>query len=176
MKATPILIAFLAIAVASISLLKTQSMQAEFNEQQSRDAELLSDRIEELDGRLRTVAGFQAFMGEVTSERPATESSVTPISTDRKDRKSTAMNNRIKNQGRANDNQWREIDKLKTERLKQGRQINQLTNDLARVTRDLRNTEQQLVLLKRKSTTYSGADLTDVKRRVDELYRMVNRR
>ena len=134
--------------------------------QQTAD-QLLELRVQvaHLQQQLESVSEFQGLMGglDVNAALPANEQqepTKDPVA-------NTNLGKRVKDQRRANDKQWQEIDYLKGQRIFHKQLIDQLTNDFTKLKRDFRDNEARV------QDEIQRDEFTELSTKVNELYRRV---
>ena len=169
MKTTLLLTALGAIAIAIFAIWNTNAIKKQADSEIAR----LSDRVRQQDDQIQAIGEFQELFAEIVNVDNRSPNKQDSSQNDNK-QQTVEIDNRLKNQGKANDNQWQDIDFLKSQRIFHKQLIDQINSDLVRIKRDLRETNKSLKL-RNDTNTVSSSDFVAVQRRVDELYRRISR-
>jgi hypothetical protein len=89
---------------------------------------------------------------------------------------SAVRDDRLQMQRRANDNQWQEIDYLKSQRLLHKRLIDQINTEIVRLNRESREAGQKIRQLERGNPATDESDYAQLKQRVEIIYDRVFQR
>ena len=130
----------------------------------------MQDRLDKMNQRLDARMAFDGLLEDVGSgtRRPATTDQ---SSNGQQKARESKLNDRIRNQGRANDVQSQDIDYLKKQRLYHKQLIDQINADLVKLKRENRENAQTLRDFGRGAGAAGAVTMTEfsvVKRRVDE--------
>lgn len=142
--------------------------------QQSSQDELatLTLQVETLNQQLAAATEFQGLMGDISSINKETRFNAADTKDNRN--KNGVLDDRLRNQGRANDNQWQDIDYLNKQRQFHKQLIDQINTDLVKIKRENRETSATLQGFGKSTGSVTAGDFAVLKRKVDELYRLVN--
>lgn len=164
MKIVVSLTMFAAVALSALALWNTQTIK-----QRSADEVAgLVDQIRELDEQIQAIGSFQGLVGELVKTNPDKKSAESD-----KYSKVSVLEDRLKVQTTANDRQRQDVDFLKSQRLHHKQLIDQINTDLVKIKRENRETSQELQQLNKSPG--SNVDIINIKRRVDDLYRRLDR-
>ena len=166
-------LACLITAIASMGIAGTAFWNARAVQQSSQDElATLTLRVETLNQQLAATAEFQGLMRDIGSINQETKSN----NVDTKDNRNrnVVLDDRLRNQGRANDNQWQDIDYLKKQRQFHKQLIDQINTDLVKIKRENRKTSATLQEFGKGSGSVTMSDFAVLKHKVDELYRIIN--
>ncbi len=98
-------------------------------------------RLDEMERQLDEVSRFQMLLQQYSNTDNEASGSGAAKPTRQTD---DQVNERVQNQSRANDNQWQQIDFLKSQQVFHRRLIDQLNFDLDKMNRDHRQLERQM--------------------------------